>query len=101
MKPWETLRRGRRAFYLAAVLLPLVNIVMHLAVGGFSLYYLIPFTAALLLGLGNLALAARGRLPRKGLGLGLWHALLAVSLAIVVYLMQFQIGVIVWLASAD
>ncbi len=99
VKPWETLRRGRRAFYLAAVLLPLVNVVIHLAVGGFSLYYLIPFTAALLLSLGNLALAVRGRLPRKGLGL--WHALLAVSLAIVVYLMQFQIGVIVWLASAD
>ncbi len=67
MKPWQTLRRGRRAFYLAAVLLPLVNVVMHLATGGFSLYYLIPFTAALLLGLGNLALAVRGRLPRKGL----------------------------------
>ena len=99
MKPWKTLGWGRRAFYLAAAILPLVNIVMHLAMGAFSLYYLIPFTAAFLLGLGNLALAVRGRLPRKGLWL--WHALLAVSLLFVVYLMQFQIGLIIWLTSAD
>ncbi|MBR4702867.1 MAG: hypothetical protein IKO91_03395 [Oscillospiraceae bacterium] len=99
MKPWKTLGWGRRAFYLASAILPLVNIVMHLAMGGFSLYYLIPFTVAALLGLGNLALAVRGRLPRKGLVL--WHALLVVSLVIVVYLMQFQIGLIVWLTSAD
>ena len=99
VKHWKTLGWGRRAFYLASAILPLVSIVMHLAMGAFSLFYLIPFTAAALLGLGNLAQAARGRLPRKGLVL--WHALLVVSLAIVVYLMQIQIGLIVWQASAD
>ena len=98
LKPWNSLSWGRRAFYLAVMILPLAGIVMHLAMSAFSLFYLIPFTVALLLGLGNLVLVVRGRLPLKGLGL--WHALLVVSLVFVLYLMWFQIGLIVWLYSA-
>ena len=72
-----------------------IMMVEHSMVSFPSLFYLIRFTAALLLGLGNLLLAVPGRLPRTGLWL--WHALLVVSLLMVVYLMRFQIGLIIWL----
>ncbi len=97
-KLWQTLGLGRRGFYLAAIILPLAGIAMHLAIGGFSLFYLIPFTVAFLLGLWNLLLAAYGRLPRKGIGF--WDVLLAVTLLVVMYLMWFEIGLIVWLYSS-
>ena len=97
MKHWQNLGRGRRAFYLVAILLPLAAIVVHLAMGAFSLYYLSHFGVALLLGLANLLLAARWRLPRRGLGW--WHALLVLALLLVLRLLWFEIGVLIWVYS--
>ena len=99
MHQWQTLGRGRKAFYLAAVILPPAGILLHLAAGGASLAYLIPGALGLLLGVWNLWLAIWG--PRLRKLLGLWHVPLTLSLLINLYLMWMMIGLILWLAKAD
>ena len=95
MKEWKALTISRRVFYLAVVILPLAGILLHVAVGGLSLPYLIPLALCLLLGAGNLLLAVRGRLPQKLPGL--WHLLLVISLLIAVYLTWMMAGIILWI----
>ncbi len=110
MKNWKALSGDRRLFYVLVLLLPLAGwllwllLILHNHVKlsylfspdmlSLALYFYLPSALSLLAGAVNLLLAFTGRLP--GRNIGLWHALLALSLLPSVLLLGFMLLTWLW-----
>ncbi len=110
MKNWKALSGDRRLFYVLVLLLPLAGwllwllLILHNHVKlryllspdmlSLALYFYLPSALSLLAGAVNLLLALTRRLP--GRKIGLWHALLALSLLPSVLLLGFMLLTWLW-----
>ena len=87
---------ARLALLLGALasLLSLAGIVLHLCMGGFSLWWLVQLGVCLLVGAASLLPAVRERLQKY---LIWWDLLLILILFRSVYLLWMEIGLLLWL----
>ena len=94
MSPRPTAARLALLLGAFTALLSLGGIVLHLCMGGFSLWWLVQLGVCLLVGAASLLPAVRERLQKY---LIWWDLLLILILFRSVYLLWMEIGLLLWL----